>query len=85
MLATTTPLLLAHRSAAIHTLPKLPYAYGVSDAYSSLPVRLTHLSQGPRTAHLGRDYGAAPYEAPPGPCQQPKCCSECVLQGALDA
>ena len=47
-LATTfrVPLLcsLAHRSAAIHTLPKLPYTYDVSDAYSSLPVRLTYLS-----------------------------------------
>lgn len=29
---------LAHRSAAIHTLPKLPYAYDVSNNSESLSV-----------------------------------------------
>lgn len=51
---------LAHHSAAIHTLPKLPYAYNVSNNDFVLFVLApTYLSLGSRAAHLGRNYGTA--------------------------
>ena len=80
MMLTTTfrvPLLrsLAHRSAAIHTLPKLPYSYDVGNSTSPTP-RAHPLPSllGSRAAHLCRDYGTAPHEAPPDLCERPERC-----------